>query len=186
MEFNIQEYLVSLPEDITELKLTNKKLNFIPDLTRFTNLTHLYCYRNKLTRLPPLPPSLTHLYCSCNQLTRLPVLPPTLTYLYCSSNQLTRLPVLPPTLTYLYCSSNQLTRLPVLPPSLTQLNCRNNQFTSLPVLPPTLTWLNCFGNPLIDFFDQNIYPLEQIIRHSQILSCFKYLYYSLRFIPPKI
>jgi hypothetical protein len=34
---------------------------------------------------------------------------------------------------------------------------------------------------LIDFFDQNIYPLEQIILHSKKLYQFKHLYYSLMF-----
>jgi Leucine-rich repeat (LRR) protein len=130
-----------------------------------------------------LPPTLTQLNCRNNQLTCLPLLPPTLIELYCYDNQLTALPLLPLTLTILGCENNNLTILPVLPPTLTYLNCWNNQLTCLPVIPPTLTYLNCSKNPLtlIDFFDKKIYPLEQIIRHSQILSCFKYLYYSLRF-----
>jgi Leucine-rich repeat (LRR) protein len=141
MTFNIQEYLDSLPENITELNLSNKNLTFIPDLTRFTNLTHLYCV----------------------------------------NNQLTTLPMLPPTLIRLICYDNQLTCVSVLPSTLKDVRIHNNPLTSLPVLPSVLIILLCYNTRLIDLFDTNIYTTRRIILHSRKLSCFKHLYYSLRF-----
>jgi Leucine-rich repeat (LRR) protein len=114
----------------------------------------------------------------------LPNLPQTLIRLDCYNNQLTSLPNLPPNLIYLSCYNNQLTSLPNLPPTLTRLICFDNKLTILPNLPPTLISLGCSGNQLIYLYDSKIYTIQQIQQHSQILSNFKHLYYSLRFKVP--
>ncbi len=72
--FNIEEYINLLPDDIEIIILESKNLTYIPDLSRFKNLKKLYCQYNQLTYLPSLPNSLTYLYCYSNQLTNLPTL----------------------------------------------------------------------------------------------------------------
>ena len=86
MEFNIEEYLNSLPLDTTEIIVSNKGLTYLPDLSRFKQLTKLDCSFNQLTELPPLNNNLTHLSCSGNQLTELPHLNDNLTILNCFYN----------------------------------------------------------------------------------------------------
>ena len=53
-EFNIEDYLNSLPEDIQEIDVDSKEITYLPDLTRFKNLQTLICSNNQLTELPPL------------------------------------------------------------------------------------------------------------------------------------
>lgn len=117
-EFNIEEYLNSLPDDTEQIDVSRKNLTYLPSLERFHNLQKLCCYHNKLTKLPKLNNSIKELYCSHNQLTSLPELPPSLLYLYCSYNQLKSLPKVPSSLLTLVCSDNKLTSLPELPPSI--------------------------------------------------------------------
>ena len=107
-EFNIEDYLNSLPDDIETIDVSYKDLTYLPSLKRFYKLKNLACNYNKLTALPELPPSLKILYCFNNQLTVLPELNPSLQILHCSNNQLTELPELNPSLQYLSCSNNQL------------------------------------------------------------------------------
>ena len=114
MPFNIEEYLNSLPLSTTEINLSFKELTCLPDLSRFKQLTHLYCYKNQLTELPPLNDNLQLLDCSYNQLTKLSQLNENLTSLFCSFNELTELPRLNNELTILDCSFNKLTELPPL------------------------------------------------------------------------
>jgi Leucine-rich repeat (LRR) protein len=148
MWFNsIEEYFEQFPDDIQEIDVSIQT-PYLPDLSRFYNLTVLRCDKNQLTQLPDLPSTLTDLYCSYNQLTQLPPLPSTLQYLVCYKNQLTQLPDLPSTLQHLYCGYNQLTQLPPLPSTLTELYCNNNQLTLLPTLPSTLQYLVCYKNQL--------------------------------------
>ena len=108
MEFNIEDYLNSLPLDITEIDVSRRRLTYLPDLSRFKQLAHLFCYSNQLTELPPLNNNLTHLYCSDNQLTELPHLNNNLIILYCSHNQLTWLPPLNNNLKHLNCFNNNI------------------------------------------------------------------------------
>ena len=56
---------------IIELDLSNKQLNELPDLSKYTNLEILNCNNNNLTNLYNLPQSLKVLYCSENKLTDL-------------------------------------------------------------------------------------------------------------------
>ena len=51
MDFDIINYLNSLPEDIECMDLRNNNLTFIPSLKRFKNLKELNCSENKLTSL---------------------------------------------------------------------------------------------------------------------------------------
>lgn len=116
--FDIEEFLNSLPDDITNLDLRHNNLTYIPDLSRFNKLTYLNVSFNQLTSLPLLPDSLKKLYCDDNQLTNLPSLPNSLKILICNDNQLTYLPSLPNSLQELECYRNKLTSLPLLPKHL--------------------------------------------------------------------
>jgi len=102
----------------------------ISNLSRFTNLTVLYCSDNKLLSLPTLPESLSYLDCCYNQLTSLPILPtlPDLYIFHCHHNQLTTLLTVPNYLEDFDCSYNQLKSLPTLSDNLKQLTCHNNPF----------------------------------------------------------
>ena len=175
MEFNIEDFLNLLPLDTTKINVSNKGLTYLPDLSRFKQLTHLYCYHNKLTSLPPLNDNLKFLYCDFNQLTELPPLNNTLTYLFCSYNPLTELPPLNNTLTHLSCDFNQLTELPPLNNTLTYLFCSYNQLTWLPPLNNTLTHLDCRNNKI---YNENYYNCYNKIK---ILRNFRYTYYCLKF-----
>ena len=90
--FDVVNYLNSLQDDATEINLDNKKLEYIPCLSRFIHLEILSCQLNRLTKIPPLNNSLIKLCCSWNQLTSLPQLNYKLKELICDHNQLTLLP----------------------------------------------------------------------------------------------
>lgn len=85
-EFNVHNYLDSLPSDIKSIEIYNKNLTYLPSLSRFTQLTKLNVSYNNLTYLPKLPNNLLYLYCFHNKLTCLPELPDTLLYIYCCYN----------------------------------------------------------------------------------------------------
>jgi Leucine-rich repeat (LRR) protein len=198
MAFNIKEYLNSLPLSTTYINVSGKGLTYLPDLSRFKQLTHLYCDYNQLTELSPLNDNLTHLYCFHNQLTELPPLNDNLTVLYCHHNQLSELPHLNDNLQDLYCYRNQLTELPPLNNNLTQLYCSHNQLTELPHLNKELknldcsynqiTWLPPLNNKLVHIFCYNnnifnnhikfLYGNKNIIK---TLNNFRYTYYLLKF-----
>ena len=181
MEFNIEDYLNSLPLYTTCIVLSNKGLTYIPDLSRFKQLTHLFCNDNKLTWLPPLNNTLIQLDCSGNKLTELPPLNNNLTQLYCSFNCLTSLPPLNNNLTHLYCSRNQLTELPPLNNNLKILNCSFNQLISLPPLNNTLTQLYCSDN---NIYNENIEKYKYDYRNIKIIQTlcnFRYTYYALKY-----
>ena len=173
MEFNIETYLNSLPLYTTCIVLSNKNLKILPDLTRFTELTHLFCCHNQLTELPPLNDNLIYLDCSENQLTELPPLNNNLTQLFCHRNQLTWLPHLNNNLTQIFCYFNQLTELPPLNNNLTHLHCSENQLTWLPPLNNKLQILNCSNN--------NIYFNDLYDNKIKILRNFRYTYYALKY-----
>jgi len=104
--FNIEEYINSLPLDTTEINISNKRLTYLPDLSRFKNLTFLNVSRNQLTELPQLNKTLKNLYCHTNKLTELPPVNNELKILDCKDNQLTMLPPLNNKLRYLSCYDN--------------------------------------------------------------------------------
>ena len=127
----------------------------------FNKLVYLYCYDNKLTRLPSLPSTLNTLECYNNQLTDLPTLPANLMYLRAANNAFTSLTLYGggkllilnldnnKNMTKLDCSNTAVTNISISGCSaLTSLSCRNNQITSLPTLPSTLTYLDCRNNQI--------------------------------------
>ena len=192
--FNIETYLDSLPEDTERIDVSEKGLTYLPNLSRFKNLTRLYCFQNKLTSLPELNEKLEILYCFQNKLTSLPELNEKLEILCCDDNQLTSLPPLKnlqilncynnqlsylrlnEKLTVLYCSGNWLTYLH-LNEKLTVLYCTYNCLTSLH-LNKNLKQIFCSNNPIYEII--NI-PNKQILKQLKILNRFRYLYYSLKF-----
>ncbi len=92
------------------LDLSDLGLTTLPPIP--SNCENLWCYRNKLTYLPPLP-NCRILYCYDNLLTSLPDLP-NCEILSCLCNLLTSLPELPKCMN-LYCYNNNLTYFPTLP-----------------------------------------------------------------------
>jgi Leucine-rich repeat (LRR) protein len=181
MSFNIEEYLNSLDENITEIDVANENLTNLPELTRFKKLEILRCDNNRLTSLPT---NLRYLHCNHNQLTSLPTFPNDLRYLHCNNNQLTLLPSLPNNLQYLRCYDNQLTSLPALPDNLKLLNCQNNKLHLLPDLPNDLQALYYNHNPIYSIIgNDNIYTTN--INTARLilkkLNNIKYLYYALKF-----
>ncbi len=54
IEFDIETYLNSLPDDIEKIDVSNKNLTYLPSLQRFTKLKTLLCSGNQLTCLPVL------------------------------------------------------------------------------------------------------------------------------------
>ena len=126
MNFEINTFLDSLPEDIEYINLRYRNLTFIPSLKRFKNLQVLICSHNQLTSLPDLNINLRKLNCDNNQLTSLPYLNENLQILICDNNKLTFLPDLNINLQKLICHNNKLTSLPYLNENLRILYCNNN------------------------------------------------------------
>jgi Leucine-rich repeat (LRR) protein len=62
-------------ENITELDLSYKCLNNLPDFSKYTNLKNLNCSPNKLTTLDNLPPGLKQLDYYSNNINSLNNLP---------------------------------------------------------------------------------------------------------------
>ena len=54
MNFNIENYLYSLPDNTEIIDVSNNDLTYISDLSRFKNLKTLVCSFNLLTSLPTL------------------------------------------------------------------------------------------------------------------------------------
>lgn len=148
---NIESYLNLLPSDIEVINISNRRLDYIPSLEKFSKLKIFICDDNVITSLPPLPLSLE--------------------ILRCERNRLTSLPILPPLLHTLYCEGNQLTNLPSLPPQLRTLICTFNKLNSIPEIPHTLKLLDCFNNPL---------PFHYI-KVWNIFNKFKNTFYKLKY-----
>ena len=157
--FNIKQYIDSLPNDIETIDVSNKNIDYLPDLSRFKHLKQLYCYNNQLTSLPNLNDNLQKLYCW--------------------ENQLTSLPNLNENLQKLYCSNNQLNSLPNLNKNLQELSCWNNELTSLPNLNKNLQIFNCYENPIYIVVNDNNDNLIKL--NIQKINNFKHLYYCLKF-----
>jgi Leucine-rich repeat (LRR) protein len=176
MNFNIEDYINSLPLDTTSIDVINKGLTYLPDLSRFEQLIYLYCSENQLTELPPLNNTLKVLVCSLNQLTELPPLNNDLRFLDCSYNQLIKLPPLNNNLLQIYCCRNELTEFPPLNNNLKVLDCSVNPLTELPVLNNKLVRLNCSNIKIYNIeFDRNNTNIINTLRN------FRYTYYLLKF-----
>ena len=90
----VKDYLNSLNINVTKINISSRGLSKFPDLSRFKNLTELYCSDNHFTSLPALNNNLHTLYCCNNKLTILPSLSDNLINLNCSNNKLNSLPPL--------------------------------------------------------------------------------------------
>ena len=124
------------------LSLKRLDLSSLPDcLAELPQLLDLDLGRNRLTRLPALPPGLLFLTLSKNQLGNLPVLPANLLRLKANSNRFTQLPDLPASLSWLDVCKNRLQVLPPLPAEMRFLAAGENLLTALPALPPRLEQL---------------------------------------------
>ena len=88
MDFNIEEYINSLPLDTKNIYLSRKGLTYLPDLSRFKQLEILVCSKNELTSLPPLNNNLKGLHCYRNEITELPPLNNKLEVLHCYGNKI--------------------------------------------------------------------------------------------------
>jgi Leucine-rich repeat (LRR) protein len=185
MDFDIINYLNSLPQDIECIDLRNNNLTFIPSLERFKNLKELNCSFNKLTSLPSLNENLRELNCSYNQLTSLPSLNENLQILNCLSNHLTSLPSLNKNLQQLHCYNNDLTSLPSLNENLEILYCSYNQLTSLPSLNENLQKLDFNNNPICEIIGEIIEIGRNTIdickKQIQTFNNFRNLYWCLKF-----
>lgn len=144
-------YLEAL--QVTSINCTEKNIQTLEGLQYFSNITQLYCYKNKLTSLDVAKLyKLQHLNCENNQLTTLDLTKNiALETLSCSHNNLTTLDVTRCTkLKSLSCSFNNLITLDVgYHKVLTRLSCNNNELTSLDVNGcSALTGLICNQNQL--------------------------------------
>jgi Leucine-rich repeat (LRR) protein len=157
MPFDIEKYINSLPLDTELIDVSNKRLTYIPDLSKFSKLKVLCCSYNNLTKLPPLNDSLESLRCEFNKLTQLPNLNNNLESLYCYNNELTELPKLNNKLIIIDCSDNLLSELPPLNSRLVVLFLENN---------------NIFHKKYNDF---------EIFNVKNILYNFKFTFYSIKF-----
>jgi hypothetical protein len=159
MEFNIQNYLDSLPEDIVKIDINNKNITHLSDLTKFKNLKILNCEYNKLTYLP--------------------ILPKTLKELNCSDNELIYLPILPETLEELNCSYNKLTDLPTLPKNINMLNCCHNKLKYLPCQLFNIEYLDISNNPKYKIIDNT--DLKIVKKNINTINNFRHIYYCIKF-----
>ena len=109
--------------NINKLDISQKNINGILDLDKFTNLTKLVCVSNKISELVNLPNNLITLYCINNKISQLNNLPSSLVYLDCRVNKITELNNLPNSLVELFCGYNPITQLSSLPNQLKKLDC---------------------------------------------------------------
>ena len=182
MNFKIENYLNSLPENISIINISGKDLEYIPDLSRFTNLKELNCSFNLLKELPRLNDTIEVLYCHKNKLTSLPKLPNNLTQLYCYDNNLTKLPELNEKLIELYCYWNDITELPKINKYLKKLYCFSNILTMMPIIPDDLISLDFSYNPIHDIiytrheYNENN---EEVIDFTKVLLVNNYAQYGI-------
>jgi Leucine-rich repeat (LRR) protein len=189
------------------INISNKQLTYIPDsICRFKQLKVLYCHRNFLRAIPPLPSSLRELYCSNNQIRELPELPEGLIRLSCGQNEISFFPRLPRHLRILYCDGNRFTLLPPLPPDLVFLDCSHNQLDHLfPIytlehrLPHRMYFLRCNNNRLTTISKlstkmESLYCSENRLTELPRISktgiktihCFRNCLSSLPLLPPSL
>jgi Leucine-rich repeat (LRR) protein len=83
MDFDIDLYIFSLPDNSDVINVSNKNLTYIPSLSRFTNLKKLDCRNNNLTSLPELPDCLSVLLISNNPNLVLNAIPQNINCLNC-------------------------------------------------------------------------------------------------------
>jgi len=164
------DYFDSLPQDLENINLIDKKINFIPNLSRFINLLTLTLSRCIIKTLPTLPNSLQTLIiirigleylpnlentrlgnvvCSHNNLKSLPKFPDTLILLNVSYNKLTTITDLPDSLKEIILSNNQIEKIQRFPNNTRIINVNYNLLRELPTIPEKTNELMCNHNKLI-------------------------------------
>ena len=101
-----QEFIDALPWDTTELNISCRGLDKMPDLSRLTHLKSLDCSSNYITSLGTLSDTITDIYCSNNNLTTIPPLRKNVRKMVCSKNKLTSIPPFNDSLEVFYCFNN--------------------------------------------------------------------------------
>ena len=139
--------------NVTEIRISLKKINDLTGIECFEDLTYLSCFSNNLTSLDlSKNTKLETLSCYSNQLTSLDLSKNTeLETLNCGSNKLTSLNLSNnEMLRTLYCDNNQLTSLDLSNIQvLEKLYCYYNELTSISLHNYTnLNHLECFQNHL--------------------------------------
>ncbi len=158
--FDIHQYLDSLPEDTESINVSKRNLHYLPSLERFTKLKTLICYTNNLTSLPLLNEKLEELDCR--------------------NNQLTSLPPLNENLIQLSCSNNKLSTLPPLNKKLRELDCSDNKLSNSQNLNEKLDIFCYDENPICEIIGESM-NINESKHNIKTLNNFRYLYYSLKF-----
>lgn len=165
------DYFDSLPEDLENISLVDKKINFIPNLSQFTNLLTLSLSRCSIKTLPILPNSLQTLIITRTELEYLPNLDNTrLEYIVCSHNKLTSLPKFPNTSIMLIMSYNKLTAITNLPDSLEEIILSNNQIKKIQHFPNNATSINVNYNLLTELPTIPEKTNELTCNHNKLIS----------------
>jgi Leucine-rich repeat (LRR) protein len=153
---------------LTQLTISVKSLNKIPDISALINLQYLQISNTNISQLPDLSTlsKLTLFSCCSNQLTVLPDLPVSITHIQISKNKLSNIDNVT-TLTNLKtlgCDNNNLTTLPDLSTlkSITVLTFQKNELTKIQNLAAltTLVRLNLSDNQITEFVLPPIHVLE--------------------------
>ena len=162
-----------IPLTITQLNCSHHKLTVLPDLSRFTKLTALFCSYNKLTSIDNLPNNIEYIYCSYNQITAIHKLPDSLLGLFCNNNKIKYIKEFPSRLLRIFCSNNKLKSITHLSYVINTIICNNNLLYSLPDIPYSLHCLYC--NTITSIYpDTRFYTIN-------VVNNFRFNYYTLKF-----
>ncbi len=184
---SIEDYLSSLPNNIDYIDLSFKKLNEIPDLSRFTNLKELNVSYNYIKYIPKID-TIKILNCNNNDIEYISEMP-NLELLNCATNNLQYLPSFK-NLRVLYCNFNKLTSLPKLD-NIEYLRCTNNLINNISYY-KNIKFIDCSFNNIYYFHEKycdvqvfyNINnPLYYNLDHRKsikIINKFRFLYYLLK------
>ena len=165
------DYFDSLPKDLENISLIDKKINFIPNLSRFTNLITLTLLRCSIKILSTLPNSLETLIITRSGLEYLPNLENTrLIEILCSHNNLKSLPKFPDTLILLNVSYNKLTTITDLPDSLKEITLSNNQIEKIQRFPNNTRIINVNYNFLTELPTIPEKTNELMCNHNKLVS----------------
>lgn len=188
------DYFDQISKDLENISLIDKKINFIPNLLRFTNLITLTLLRCSIKSLSTLPNSLETLIitrseleylpnlentrlieilCSHNNLKSLPKFPNTLRSLNVSYNKLTTITDLPHSLEDVILSSNQLEKIKYFPNNARIINVNYNFLTELPTVPEKTNELMCNHNKLVSMPEIKSYNMWYLCFNCEVHGFFR-------------
>lgn len=136
--------------NIRYLNISNKNIEGILDLSKFTKLNKLICNNNKIVELKGITNGLLYLDCSYNLITKLTTLPDYLNTFIFHNNPLIEL---------YYPLVN---KIPVLPQELKKITINRNYNHPLDNLPPNLTHLEFSEHSI---FNHSLNNLSQNLTH---------------------